>query len=268
LLWNPDRDPHEILAEITEAIWGPKNGPEVLAALELIQDVRTGPSWENYWWTLPTHRVGTADPADDRERAETCLETLERMEPDTSFVPKLPLPYHPETFLELLLPHLRQIKAFSEFRIAVEALRKAAQEGADKTTLQTMLDEAWRPVPPYDTWIGVFDTKELREQKKVVEDLARKYDLELKDPDWLRYLEADRVLQILRSRQQASHEPYVFGVLDGSTEFFWPEAWRRDRFQKHLEDGAVVPAGEDRYRLAGWENWALHPSAAPRARAR
>ena len=48
LLWNPDRDPHEILRELAEGIWGPRNGPAILAALELIQDTRSGPTWQSF----------------------------------------------------------------------------------------------------------------------------------------------------------------------------------------------------------------------------
>ena len=33
LLWDPDRDPHAILVELTNAIWGPTNGPVGLKAL-------------------------------------------------------------------------------------------------------------------------------------------------------------------------------------------------------------------------------------------
>ena len=65
LLWNPDRDPQASLKELALGIWGPTNGPEVLKALELIQDVRSGPTWDTYWWGSPKYRIGTDQPAED-----------------------------------------------------------------------------------------------------------------------------------------------------------------------------------------------------------
>jgi len=85
LLWNPDRDPDEILREIAEGIWGPRNGPQVLAALHLIQDVRTGPTWDTYWIWLPTHRLGTPDPKEDLRRADEAIAAFEAMKTDPNF---------------------------------------------------------------------------------------------------------------------------------------------------------------------------------------
>lgn len=257
LLWNPDRDPEALLAEITDAIWGPKNGPLVHDALSLIEDVRTGPSWDTYWWGRPTHRVGTEDPARDRDRADRVLAALDAMQPDAGYVPKLPLPWPPETLVELMRPHLLQIRAYAEFRLGVDELRAAAAGGAATDTLQAMLDQIWKPVPEYNTWIGVFDTKEVREQKKTVRQLAGEYGLVVNDPAWLRDLETDRVLQQLRTWQQTSREPYTFDSMTPTREFFWPEDNRRDRFNQLVERGLVIPAGGDRFQLADWENWRL-----------
>ena len=107
LLWNPDRDPHEILRELTDGIWGGSNGDKVFAALRLIEDTRSGPGWSTYWWQNPQYRLGTADPSDDLRRADAVVEELEGMKTDPSFVPKFPLPFPPQTFVDLMLPHLQ-----------------------------------------------------------------------------------------------------------------------------------------------------------------
>src|ERR1035441_5971876 len=125
LLWNPERDPHEILGEMAQGIWGPRNGPVILAALELIQGTHSGPTWETYWWTLPTHRLGTEKPEEDLRRAENALAALVKMKTDAQFVPKFPLPFPPATFVELILPHLEQIKQFARFRIEVAKIRES-----------------------------------------------------------------------------------------------------------------------------------------------
>jgi hypothetical protein len=256
LLWDPERDPHEILVELTDGIWGPKNGTIVLKALELIQDVRSGPTWETYWWTRPGHRVGTADPADDLRRADESLRSLGAMKTDAKYVSKFPLPYPPRTFVELMLPHLKQIKLYAGFRIKVSAIREAAAAGLPQDKLNRMLAEAWQPIPEFDTWIGVFGCKELREQKKTVDELRDKYELTVKDPEWLRNLEADRVLQKLRNQQVTMREQLIFSAQQSARGYFWTKSNVFDRFEKLISDGTVEKVDENKYRLADWEKWA------------
>lgn len=258
LLWNPDRDPHQILSEISEGIWGPKNGPKVLKALELIQDVRTGPKWETYWWTSKEYRLGTADPARDLKRAEESLQELQSMGTDETYVPKIPLPYPPATFVELMLPHLRQIKQFAEFRIKVAQIEKAAQNGASKETLQTMLRDAWQPIPEYNTWVGTFGTPELRQQRQIVSKLKAQYKLDVKDPEPLRCLEESRVLDRARILQALFKQAMPFTAKDICSEFFWPEEVCQDRVDKLVTDGLAEKLEGNMYRLVDWENWAAH----------
>ena len=72
---------------------------------------------------------------------------------DTVFVPKFPLPFPPSTFVELMIPHIRQIKLFAEFRMKEKAIRDAAENGASKGELIKLGKEAWQPIPEYNTWM-------------------------------------------------------------------------------------------------------------------
>jgi hypothetical protein len=248
LLWNPDRDPHEILKELVFGIWGPDNGPEVLKALQLIQDVRSGPNWETYWWGTPQYRIGTDRPAEDLKRADAALAALAGMKADLGFVPKFPLPFGPQTFVELMIPHLRQIKCYSEFRLKLEEIRKAAKEGASKDALQKMLDDAFVPIPEFNTWIGTFDTPEIRQQERQARALCEELKLTLKYPAWFRYLEADRAYQVIQSRQRATTQPYRFAP-SAINEFIWDKAKLNDRVSDLLQEGLIEKVEGDRYRL-------------------
>jgi hypothetical protein len=256
LLWDPDRDPHAALAELTSAVWGPNAGKEVYEALCLIEDVRSGPAWETYWWTRPEHRVGTENPAQDLQRAERASSVLARLESDRGYVPKIPLPFPPRNFVELMLPHLEQIRRYAQFRLDIEEVGRAAKEGVSSEGLAQMLDAAWKPVPEYGTWIGVFGNQELRAQKETILAVAEELGLLLPCADGLRYMEADRLLQMFRIMQTGVPGPLSF-TPENHMGYFWPMDFVRDRFQKLVEDGVLVQEqGGAPYRLVDWADWA------------
>ena len=256
LLWNPDRDPDEIMAEFTEGIWGPQNGPKVLAALKLIQDARSGPSWNTYYWNMPGHRLGTADPKEDLRRAESALAELENLKKDPGrSESKFPLPVSPETLLDLMLPHLKQIRAFAEFRIELEQIRTAWQGGAPKEEISRRLAQAWKPIPEYDTWIGTFGQIERREQEIQLRKLAGEAGVSLTEPAWLRAQDAGRLLQEIQNLQRKQPGERLVKVSE-LKEFMWPKDKLNNRFEKLIADGWLEKVGEDTYRLANWQEYA------------
>ena len=255
LLWNPDRDPAEIMSEFAEGIWGPRNGPKVLEALNLVQDVRTGPTWDTYWWTMSGYRRGTADPKEDLRRAESALSTLAAMKTDEHFVPKFPLPVSSATLVDLMLPHLRQIKAFAEFRIELDGIKSAWRNGASKEEISQRLSQAWKPIPDYDTWVGVFGQTERRMQEILLRKFAKEAGVEPSEPAWLRAQDAGRLLQKIQNVQRGQRGVLDFKVSD-LNEFMWTAEKLDNRFEKLIADGWVVKVGEDTYRLVNWPDYA------------
>lgn len=184
LLWNPDGDPHEILGEVCEGIFGGRNGNKVLAAVELIQDCRSGPKWETYWFDCPEYRQGTADPKEDLRRADESIAALEGMQSDPDFVPKFPLPVPPATFVDLMLPHLKQIRALAAFRVEMNHIREAANKGAKKDQLVEMVMKAWQPIPYYNVWMGTFGLPEREAQERIVRCLCKDLNLQIVDQEY------------------------------------------------------------------------------------
>jgi hypothetical protein len=254
LLWNPDRDPDEILREIAEGIYGPRNGPDMLAALKLIQDVRSGPTWETYWWTRPTHRYGTKDPKDDLRRADEAIAKLEAMQIDAAFVPKFPLPFPPKTFVELTLPNLRQIRHFAAFRVKHAAIQEAASGGASKDELARLAKEAWDPVPEYGTWIGAFGQPEAAKQEAMMLELAKALEIEVRVPAPQRWLDAERQLQAMQNHQRR-YKTVLTLKMPIRSGFNWTTEKTRDRLQLLVDNGCVERIGDDQYRLVNWENF-------------
>lgn len=243
------------MSEFAEGVWGPHNGPKVLAALKLIQDTRSGPSWDTYWWTMPGHRLGTGDPREDLRRAESALAELENLKSDTTFVPKFPLPVSPKTLVELMLPHLKQIRAFAEFRIELEQIRTDWKAGVPQDEISRRLAQAWKPVPEYDTWIGTFGQIERREQEIQLRNLAKEAGVSVTEPAWLRSLDAGRLLQKIQNLQHMQPTERRIKATE-LNEFRWTKDKLSNRFEKLIADGWLEKVGDDTYRLANWQEYA------------
>lgn len=256
LLWNPDRDPDDILAEITYAIWGPKNGPAILDALQLIQDTRSGPNWETYWWTLPGYRLGDEDPERDLRRAHDAIRRLSRMETVAAFVPQIPLPFPPATLVQLMLPHLKQIRAFAEFRVELRNITERVARGLGGGDLAGELSRAWRPIPEYNTWIGVFGQPEARMQEILIRKVAGQAGVEVLEPAWVKARDASRVLQKIQNMQAGRPDELRVQAKDLKAEFAWTAEKLQDRLQLLISQGSVETIGPDTYRLPNWADLA------------
>ena len=261
LLWNPDRDADEILEEIAEGIWGPRNGQMVLDALKLIQDTRSGPTWNTFWWTTKEYRLGTADAKADLDRAEKIIMDLERMETDKLFVPKFPLPFPPATFIDITLPHLRQIKAFAAFRVKEMEIRKSAGNGISKEELTRLVTEAWQPIPDYNTWIGSFGQPEEAMQEKMINKLSKDLQLDVKMPGWLKYRNANRYLQRIENLQRKQHDPFRFSA-DGSSVRSAEFLWSMDQVKEYTDflynTGVLQKGSDNKFQLTNWEGFRMN----------
>lgn len=259
LLWNPDKDPDQILTEISSGIWGPVNGPKVLKALKLIQDIRSGPTWDTYWSYKgrADRYYGTEDPANDRDRAAVALNDLVNMHTDTAFVVKFPLPFSPSAFIELITPHIRQIKQFAEFRIKEKAIHDAAAKGVSKSELERLAVDAWQPIPDYNTWIGTFGQAEARVQEMMMSKLGKDLNIKVVTPAWLVHRDADRFLQKVEKNQMLSAQPITFKPNDnvGKGEFYWPDEKIMENINFLVGTGSLKKVGENSYQLANWEQY-------------
>lgn len=257
LLWNPDRSPDEILSEIANGIWGPHNGPQILKALKLIQDTRSGPTWDTYWMWTKQFRLGTANPNADLQTATECIAAFEQMKTDDSFVPKFPLPFPPATFVELMLPSLREIQQLAKSRVDIAKIREAAAKGVSKTELSNMVTSAWTPVLEYNNWIGMFGEPEAAVQEKMFNELVTDLGLQVAAPRWVRWRDANRLLQVLQNRQRNFAGPYVFKSDEAIIwrSFNWTKEKGFNRFELLLDNGCLEKAGTDTYRLADWQEF-------------
>ncbi|MEJ7912900.1 MAG: hypothetical protein WKF70_07080 [Chitinophagaceae bacterium] len=259
LLWNPNRGTDELLGEISEGIWGTENGSKVLKALTLIQDVRSGSTWDTYWsykGRMP-YLFGSEDPANDKQRAQALLHDLVEMKIDTSFIPKFPLPFQPSVFLEIIIPNLRQIQAFTDFRLQEKAIREAVKKGLSKEELTKLAAEAWKPIPQYNTWIGTFGQGESRVQEAMMRQLAKDIGVKITPPGWLVHRDADRFPQRIQTLQRRSAKPVKFKADDaiGKGEFYWTVEKIQESIDALVETGSLKKLEDNTYELANLEEY-------------
>ena len=255
LLWNPDLEPLALVAELAEGIWGPVNGQKVFEALRLIEDVRSGPTWQTFWFAGPQARITSDDPVRDLTRSKTVCASLSGLRVDEDFVTKFPLPFPPEVFIELMMPHLRQIQAYLEFQIELERIQVEAKQGASKGALAKRIAAAWQPIPEYNTWIGAFSQRERYMQGVLLEKLMKELGVDVPTPAWLRAQDADRLLQEMQNVQRGQRGKVTIGLAD-LNGFYWSEPKLKDRLQKLIDDGVVEGGEGDKYHLVNWSQYA------------
>ena len=111
-----------------------------------------------------------------------------------------------------------------------------------------MFEECWKPIPEFNTWVGVFGTPEFRAQDRQARALCSELKLTIKDPPWLRHLEADRLYQCIQSRQRATTRPYQFQPA-AVNEFFWDKTKLADRIHQLLEEELIENVKENTFQL-------------------
>jgi hypothetical protein len=176
---------------------------------------------------------------------------------DSAFVPKFPLPFPPETLVEVMLPHLKQIRAFAQWRTEFDRIRAGNQGVTSKDELSRQVVESWKPVPSYDTWTGTYGQMERRSQESLIRNFAAQSGLSVSAPGWLRYDDAHSTLQFIRTQQILRREVWRFTSSDilrdmGSN---WPSQKMQDCLNKLVTDGCVERLGDDLFCLTNWDHY-------------
>ena len=190
------------------------------------------------------------------QRADKAIADLENFKTDTAYIPKFPLPFPSSTFIELMLPHLKQIRQFAAFRVDMEQIKDAAKKQSAKEVLTEMARKAWQPIPDYNTWIGVFGQPEATMQEKMMLQLAKDYQLEIERPGWLLFREAHRFLQRIQYLQQSASAPFLFRSNDMNIkgEFNWSDAKMKECLDLLIKIGVVVATGNEQNGLSNWQD--------------
>lgn len=257
LLIDPDKPSEELYREISVAAVGSEYAEEFSEMLSIIQDARSGGSWDTYVWNSENYILKNEKyPARQLlERCDKVIPVLKEMINADLENCMLPLPISLRDTLSLMLPHLMQIRRYAEFRIELEELENDYRSGMPAEELQEKLYEIGEPVPDYNCVMGVWGQIEARAQREMLADFCSETGMEMPI-----YAEFDGkrkqyILQQIICYQRDTAEPYEcafpyyqWGLAYGAEETArLVEELVEEGYLEKLENGSV--------RLKNWEEY-------------
>lgn len=181
LLIDPTRDIEDITYEAALAAVGKKYAADFADILDLIEDARSGESWDTYWWSSENYILKSeAYPAESiLTRCDMAISVLQEMIDSDLQANTLPLPLELNEVLQLMLPHIQQIKAYAEFRIGLTEADNMLAAGASLSDIQAQVDSISTPISEYNTIIGLWGQVESRAQQELLWDFCQENNLKM-----------------------------------------------------------------------------------------
>lgn len=271
MLMNPDIESEVLLGQITEAAVGEEYAEAFGEMLLILQDARSGTSWDNFFWSKEDYLLKSDSyPAEDLlERCNRMIPVLDEMIEKEIETNTLPLPISLNQVLRMMRPHLCQIRDFAKFRIELAQLEAlveegtgmegtAVKEGTDLEAVAEKLYEIGQPIDSYNCIIGTWGQIEARAQRELVLEFCDKtgvaapiyeeYDKQRKDFIYAQFA------MYQRGKQEPNEigEPYYqYGVAFGEEE-------TKRLVEEMIEDGLLLRTERDTVYLADWENYRYH----------
>jgi len=260
LLIDPDTESAVIIERISNATVGPEYADIFAEMLCLIQDARSGYTWDTYFWSNPNYILKSADyPAESIvQRCNEILPALDEMIEKKIESYTLPLPIPLEDVLRMIQPHIVQIRDYAEFRIELAKLEVDYASGEDEKVLAKRLFEISEPIKEYNTVIGTWGQIEARAQFEMVVDFCARTGLSVPMHDTFQTKRKQRLVALLEAYQKECEEPYVWmepyhpwGLAYGTEELM-------RLLQELVDEGVFIRDESGGVYLADWENYRYH----------
>lgn len=260
LLQDPNADADEVLRSAAYDMVGEEYGESMYEILDLIQDARTGDSYDTFFHSKENY-ILTSDAydADDiLERSNRLLPVLQEMIEADLQTNVIPLPCSVTDLLKLVEPHVAQIQQFAQFRKDMKELEKMYAAGNGNDVLQTKLDEIYEPIPEYNCIIGMWGQVEARAQYELVEEFCAKTGLEVPEDPVFKYYRKQRLYQEMCSFQKGSEDIYY----RQKGMYQWGVAYGKEitiELENELIAEGLLSETEDGYiYVTDWENYKYH----------
>lgn len=261
LLIDPARDLDELTEEIALAAVGAEYASGFADILRLLEDARSGESWNTYWWNSEDYLLKSPDyPAEEiLERSEKALTLLSEMIDKRIPVNTLPLPIELPELMHLMLPQIEQINAFAKFRIGLADAAQLLAGGAAHEDIQARLEAISTPVSEYNTVTGLWGQIEARAQQEMLLDFCNANGFEIPADPVFRQTRKNRIYDYFVSYQKGHSEPvlqfapyFQYGLAYGeeTTIQLVNELLEEGLFSKDPETGGIYLTDWEHYKYA------------------
>ena len=257
LLMDPNRDEQELLYEVSKKVVGAEYAGKLYDVLRLIEDARTGKTWESFKWDRENYVLESDSYDADAfmDRAEKCLKELDEMSCLGLAENEIPLPVSVTGLLELIKPHVQQIRDFAQFRGRLDKLYEAAEAGASKLQLQYGLSQIATPVSEYNVIVGVWGIPEARAQYELMERFCEQYELTIpQDPTFI-YFRKFKIYNEFVTWQRRSKDRVSFS----KGGFQWSAAYGPDETvrltQQLVEEGLLTELEDGSVYVTDWKKY-------------
>lgn len=257
LLQDPFADADEVLRNAAYDIVGKEYGEDMYEILDLVQDARTGDSYDTFFHSKENYilKSDAYDADDILERSNSLLPILQEMIEANLQTNVVPLPCTVTDLLKLVEPHIAQIQQFAQFRKDMNELKSMS---VSKEKLQEKLNEIYEPIPEYNCIIGMWGQVEARAQYMIIEDFCAQNGLEVPENPVFRYYRKQRLYQEICSFQKGSKDIYY----RQKGMYQWGTAYGKDvtiDLENELIEEGLLSETEDGYiYVTDWENYRYH----------
>lgn len=259
MLIDPGIALEDLEEQISEAVVGEEYAEVFSDMLRTIQDARSGSSTGEFRWDSEAYILKSdAYPAESiLERCERDIPVLQEMIALDIETHTFPLPISLKEVLQMMLPHLEQIREYARFRLDMDALEAAWQQGESEEKIALDLKKAAHPISDYNCVIGMWGQVEARAQRELVLEFCGRTGVEVPIyPEWDRQRKQfiyERIVSDQKGKKgpvTAAAPYYQFGHAYGE---------ETERLvQEMVEEGLFVQKEDGTVYLTDWEKYIYH----------
>lgn len=257
MLINPDMEDDDLFHQISTAAVGEEYADMFAEMLDIIQDARTGSTFDTFFWSREDYILKSDEyPAESiLARCNVCIPVLQEMIDNKLESNTLPLPISLNDVLRMMMPHMQQIKAYAEFRIALADLEEQYNSGESLEIITEQLQEIAEPIKSYNCVIGAWGQVEARAQHEMITEFCARVGIEeVPENATFRANRKQHIYMQLVSYQLGKQEPYHISDPYYQLGYAYGEETYA-LIDELIEEGLFIREQDGSVYLADWENY-------------